>query len=298
MKIEWIYNEENNCHLKTFLKQKGVSRRLSAKIRHEGGQLLVNNTSGRIVDQIKKGDKITISLPPEHPRKEAVIPSYVPLDIVYEDDHYLIVNKPARLTTIPSPLTDQRTDSLVNRIVGYYKLRGYEQTVVHIATRLDRDTTGLVLVAKHRYAHALIDQQQHAHMIKKEYLALLTGKLTNPHFTVNLPIGRQEGSLIKRRVLAGGQFAKTQYWYEKSVGQATLYRIRLHTGRTHQIRVHSAYLKHPLLGDRLYDGAKVLPLQRQALHCAYLRFYHPFLEKDVEFTCELPRDMQQYLANN
>ena len=85
MKIEWIYNEENNCHLKTFLKQKGVSRRLSAKIRHEGGQLLVNNTSGRIVDQIKKGDKITIILPPEHPRKEAVIPSYVPLDIVYED---------------------------------------------------------------------------------------------------------------------------------------------------------------------------------------------------------------------
>ena len=81
MKIEWIYNEENNCHLKTFLKQKGVSRRLSAKIRHEGGQLLVNNTSGRIVDQIKKGDKITIILPPEHPRKEAVIPSYVPLDI-------------------------------------------------------------------------------------------------------------------------------------------------------------------------------------------------------------------------
>ncbi len=86
--------------------------------------------------------------------------------------------------------------------------------------------------------------------------------------------------------------------YKESVGQATLYRIQLHTGRTHQIRVHSAYLKHPLLGDRLYDGAKVLPLQRQALHCAYLRFYHPFLEKDVEFTCELPRDMQQYLANN
>lgn len=297
MKITWDYNGEE-CHLKTFLKQKGVSRRLSAKIRHEGGKLLVNGSSGRIVNKISRGDQVTIILPKEEPRKDAVIPSYVPLDIVYEDEHYLIVNKPAFLTTIPSPLTNQRTDSLVNRIVGYYNLRKYPQKVVHVTTRLDRDTTGLVLVAKHRYAHALIDQQQKAHTIKKEYLALLSGELTNKHFTIDLPIGRLPGSLIKRMVTLDGQRAKTEYKFIQKIGQATLYKIRLHTGRTHQIRVHSKYLQHPLLGDRLYGGTKVLPLQRQALHCAYLSFYHPFLEKEVEFTCALPRDMQQYLNKN
>ena len=99
-------------------------------------------------------------------------------------------------------------------------------------------------------------------------------------------------------VTLDGQRAKTEYKFIQNVGQATLYKIRLHTGRTHQIRVHSKYLQHPLLGDRLYGGTKVLPLQRQALHCAYLSFYHPFLEKEVEFTCALPRDMQQYLNKN
>ncbi|MBD5069679.1 MAG: RluA family pseudouridine synthase [Lactobacillus sp.] len=295
MKIEWIYKEETPCHVKTFLKQKGVSRRLSAKIRHEGGELLVNHASGRIVDKLKQGDVITITLPPEHPRKRQVKPSYVPLDIVYEDDHFLIVNKPAHLTTIPSPLPHQRSDSLVNRIVGYYTLQGYQQSVVHIATRLDRDTTGLVLVAKHRYAHALIDQQQQAHTIKKEYLAFLSGNLTKKHFQVALPIGRKPNSMIERMVTANGQPAKTEYWREQALDKMSICRILLHTGRTHQIRVHSAFLGHPLVGDQLYGGQKQVPLFRQALHCHRLRFYHPFLEKEIEFVSDIPRDMQEYL---
>lgn len=298
MKISLVYQGENPCHLKTFLRQQGISRGLLAKIRHEGGAIDVDGTSGRKLDMIFPNAVVTLTMPPEKVRKEPVIPSYVPLKILYEDRDFLIVDKPAHLATIPSPDKKHRYDSLVNRVVGYYELRGIKDTVVHVITRLDRDTTGIVLIAKHRYAHALIDKQVHDHSIKKEYLALLSGKVDRRHFFVNMPIGREPGSMIKRTITEDGKPSSSEYFLEKKLRDASLYRVRLHSGRTHQIRVHSKVIGHPLVADTLYDGKNSLPLQRQGLHCFHLVFYHPFLEKQLEIYCNPPRDFEGYIKKN
>ena len=208
----------------------------------------------------------------------------------------MVIDKPARVATSPSRL--HPVDSLVNRVAGYYDLRGYQGIIPHVATRLDRDTSGLVLFAKHRLAHALLDQQLRQHAIDKRYWALLTGSVTWTKLEVNQPIARLATSTMKRGVAADGKAALTDFEVIHRLGKATLCQVKLHTGRTHQIRVHSQYLGHPLVGDELYGGNIELPLQRQALHCQQLSFYHPFLEKQLRFVSELPADMQGYIEKN
>lgn len=298
MRISFAYNGTTPCHLKTFLRQKGISRGLLARIRHDGGAIDVDGMSGRKLDMIKPNAVVTLEMPPEKARREPVAPSYVPIRILYEDRDFLIVDKPARLATIPSPDRKHRYDSLVNRVAGYYELRGIKDSVVHVITRLDRDTTGIVLIAKHRYAHALIDRQVHAHTIRKEYLALLSGTIEREHFCVNLPIGREPGSMIRRTVTDDGKPSSTEYFLKKKLQNASLYRVRLHSGRTHQIRVHSRAIGHPLVADTLYGAENELPLQRQGLHCWHLVFQHPFLGKEIEIYCNPPRDFEEYIKNN
>ena len=296
MEIKWTYQEQAPIKLNRFLKQKGLSRRLLATIRNDNGQVEVNGKSGRIVDKLYPNDQVWLRLPVEKNRKQSLAKSYVPLKIIYEDRDFLVIDKPARVATIPSRL--HPVDSLVNRVAGYYDLRGYQGIIPHVATRLDRDTSGLVLFAKHRLAHALLDQQLRQHEIDKRYWALLTGPVTWTKLEVNQPIARLATSTMKRGVAADGKAALTDFEVIQRLGKATLCRVKLHTGRTHQIRVHSQYLGHPLVGDELYGGNIELPLQRQALHCQQLSFYHPFLEKQLRFVSELPADMQGYIEKN
>nr|WP_054758149.1 RluA family pseudouridine synthase [Liquorilactobacillus satsumensis] len=297
MQINWRYQGKEPIKIKTFLKEKGVSRRLLASIRFHGGELLLNGFPGRKVDQMEFTDQLTLRLPAEKSRQQ-LQPSYVPLDILYEDRDFLLVNKPARVPSIPSFLYPN--DSLINRVWGgYYLLRGgYQGIIPHIATRLDRDTSGVVLFGKHRYAHALLDQQLQAHQVEKTYLAMLSGKITTAHFLLELPLDRVPGSFIKRRVEVTGKRASTEMWKLAGFPQATLCKVRLHTGRTHQIRVHSAYLGHPLVGDTLYGGELSQQLQRQALHCHKIVFFHPFKQKKIEVVAQLPADLQKYLEEN
>lgn len=296
MEINFRYEQENTMKLKNFLNEKGISRRLLANIKKDAGGIWINNQKCYLADKLVWGDEIKLIIPPEKNRKRNLVKSFVPLKIVYEDDSYLIVEKPPYVTTIPT--VHQLTDSLINRVAGYYYLQGYHDIIPHVVTRLDRNTSGLVLFAKHRYAHALINQQLVEHNIFKEYCAFLSGKIKAEHFMVKKPLGRSENSIIEREVREDGHLAISEYWVVKSLSKATVCNIRLHTGYTHQIRVHSAFLGHPLIGDTLYGGKIVLPIQRQALHCQYLSFYHPFLKKQVEFKSELPSDMRQYLIGN
>lgn len=292
MKFNWQYQGEEPIKLKTFIKNQGLSRHLMAKVRHQGGKVLINGTENRKVDCILPGTVVSVCMPPEKNRKRELIPSYVPIDILYEDRDYLILNKPAHVNSIPS--IPQPRDSMVNRVYGYYQLRGYYDIIPHIITRLDRDTSGVVLFAKHRYAAAMLTDQMQKHQIKKTYTAFLSGSLLQDHFVIDQPIGRVENSLIKRRVVSTGKEAQTEYFVKRRMSSYTICDVRLHTGRTHQIRVHSNFIGHPLVADTLYGSKINLPLQRQGLHCREIEFYHPFKQQVVKFSVDLPADMQDF----
>lgn len=295
MEIKYLYTGSTPIKLKTFLTQQGISRRLLAKIKYAGGDLLVNGISHNVLVTLMPQTEVKIIFPPEKNRKEELIASYVPLDILYEDRDFLIVNKPAKVASIPSIL--HPADSLINRVYGYYKMRDYDDIIPHIVTRLDRDTSGLVLFAKHRYAHALLNEQLKNKQVIKKYLALVHGHVSYTQLDIKAPIARCADSTMKREVSPNGQFAHTSLKVKQIFADTTLLELQLHTGRTHQIRVHCAHLGYPLVGDDLYGGKIQMPIQRQALHCYKLIFYHPFKQQMLAFDAKLPSDMLSFLQH-
>ena len=296
MKLEWQYCGTKPMKVKTFLKRQQVSRRLLSKVRHEGGGILIDEQEGRAVDQLLPAQTITVLLPPERGRKGEIVPSFVPIEIIYEDRDILVINKPPHVPSVPSVLYPG--DSLVNRISGYYRIRGYMGVVPHIVSRLDRDTSGLVLFAKHRYAHSLLDKQMQQRQIIKEYLALLTGEIPEENeFDITAAIKRDPNSLFKRQISQTGQQAFTHIKCLQSGSLGSLCLVTPKTGRTHQIRVHCASIGHPLQGDTMYGKQAHQHLDRQALHCWRLHFKQPLTGKMLAFSAPLPPDMYNYSKN-
>lgn len=293
MEFTWKKDTEVEQKVKSFLAGYGVSHRMFTQIKHNGGDILVNGVHGRTVDLIKKGDSVTVIMPIEKDN-DVVATSYNEIDIIYEDENYLIVNKPAGMTTVPGKAN--REDTLVNRVKGYLKKQGAKDLVPHIVTRLDRFTSGLVLIAKHRFAHAMMDKQLQAHGINKQYYALVFGDLPKEHDLIDAPIGRVDDDFIRREVREDGRSSQTEYWVEGKVKGGSLVRIQLHTGRTHQIRVHFSDIGHSLLGDDIYGGSLDYGIKRQALHAFYMKFEDPFTNKTLEFKSPLPDDMNRLLT--
>lgn len=241
---------------------------------------------------LTKGDEVAITIPDEK-EHETLLLDQTEIDIVFEDAHFLVVEKPAGVASIPSQYHPNGT--MANRVKAYYLNQGYKDQVVHVVTRLDRDTTGLMLFAKHGFAHALLDQELRKKNIIKKYQALVGGATTNlkQHEVIERPIGRDIRSLLKRMVIEEGQSATTEYWLMDYSEKQALVTIQLHTGRTHQIRVHFEAIACPLLGDEMYGGQMDAGIQRQALHCCELRFIHPFTKKELQLHSNLPPDMQK-----
>lgn len=289
MKFTWIYNHQTPRKLRAALRMYGVSSSLLKVAIYHGGKMKINGEDKWAVDQVHYQDKITLILPPEVANNNVDI-SNEPIDIIYEDRDFLIMNKPAGVATVPAHNVEV-ADSLVNRVRGYYKQQNYENQVTHVATRLDRDTSGIVIFPKHRFAHAVLDTQLKKHLVKKNYLALIHGTVPAQHGYIDAPIKRDADSFVKRMVGKGGKASVTEYWCAKSNPQASLVKIRLHTGRTHQIRVHFAALGFPLIGDRMY-GKDSKIIARQALHCYWVKFYSPFQGKNIIVSAPLPKDFQ------
>ena len=291
MRFEFIADE--HVKIKTFLRKHEVSKGLLAKIKFRGGDIRVNDQSQNATYLLDIGDQVVIDIPPEEGFETLEAIDY-PLDILFEDDHFLILNKPFGVASIPSV---NHSNTIANFIKGYYVKQAYENQQVHIVTRLDRDTSGLMLFAKHGYAHARLDKQLQKKSIEKWYFALVKGAgVLEPEGNIIAPIARDEDSIITRRVAKGGKYAHTEYKIIASYGDIYLVDIRLHTGRTHQIRVHFSHIGFPLLGDDLYGGSLEHGIQRQALHCHFLSFYHPFLEEQLEISSPLPDDFKNSIT--
>ena len=290
MQFQYIYEKTAGQQLKYFLKEQGISKGLLAKIKFQGGQIAVNGQIENVLYQLKVQDVVQITIPDEG-EHETVLLDETPIDIVYEDEHLLVVNKPANVASIPAQYHPNGT--MANRVKAYYKRQNYANQVIHVVTRLDRDTSGLMVFAKHGFAHAKLDVQLRNKQFVKRYQALVTGEIAQlqNHALIDLPIARDYDSLLKRKIDDSGKQAKTEYWLEKRNQELALVDIQLHTGRTHQIRVHFAAIGCPLRGDELYGGLVDETMNRQALHCYELQFTHPFTQEALHFTQALPQDM-------
>lgn len=289
MEFTWKYQQAVPRRLRSALRMKGVTSSLMKVAIYHGGKMLINGEEKWAVDMVHPGDSFTLVLPPET-GNEHVVAYPAPLQIVYEDQDFLVLNKPAGVATVPAHHVAV-PDSLVNRVKSYYQQQGYENQVIHVATRLDKDTSGLVIFPKHRFAHAVLDRQLKHHQVKKNYLALVRGRVSADHGYVDAPIMRDPESFVQRMVGNGGKDSVTEYWVQGRSASGSLVKVRLHTGRTHQIRVHFSYLGHSLLGDDMY-GQKSSLIARQALHCYWLQFYSPFKGENITVTAPLPTDMR------
>lgn len=278
--------------VRAFLKQKGVSGSLFRTIKHHGNLCVNGQPAHAIGTLLHGGDVLSYDLPPT---KQDILPERIPLDIRYEDDDLLIVNKPAGMLVHPTPSCIHGT--LANAVLGLYRSRGLD-TAFHCVHRLDRLTSGLILAAKRPEIQHLLSTKD-GKLFHREYLAMAEGVPEPSAGIIDAPIARDPDSIITRRVAPEGKPAVTRYRTEKvweREGQRySLLRLSLVTGRTHQIRVHLSYLGHPLLGDDLYGGSRML-IRRQALHAERILLTHPLSGQPLDLHAELPWDMQRLLV--
>jgi 23S rRNA pseudouridine1911/1915/1917 synthase len=273
---------------RAFFKQHiNISSRLWKKIKHSGHFTLNGIPVNPALTMVVSGDIITYDI--EEPAN-TILPMELPLDIRYEDDYMLIVNKPAGQLVHPS--VKENTYTLANAVLGYYQKKAYRHAF-HPVHRLDRLTSGLVLIAKLPQIQYQLSKYQ---AFQRAYLALIPGRLSPAEGRIEAPIARKEGSIIERCVSSDGKCAATCYRTLKCSEACSLVELHLETGRTHQIRVHLAHIKHPLLGDDLYGGDQSL-IQRQALHAYHIKFQHPVTGKMITLFSPLPEDMSSIVTS-
>lgn len=284
-----VAQELDGITVYNFLRGKcNVSYRLIKHLKRVPLGITANGQHIRTIDPLRGGDVVVLNIPDdENPTQ----PNALPIDIVYEDEHIAVINKPFGMPVHPA--RDHVTDTLANAFSAHLIEKGEPNTAFRVINRLDRDTTGLVLTAKNSHAASLL----HGHT-DKVYYAICQGILTGSG-TIDAPIRVMEGHGIQREVGEGGVSAITHWTAMKNmhitspsgnIHDLTLLEIHLETGRTHQIRVHFTSLNMPLAGDDMYGGSWDL-IHRQALHCGQLNFCHPITGKPMEFKVPLPQDM-------
>jgi 23S rRNA pseudouridine1911/1915/1917 synthase len=258
------------------------------------GHITVNEQVAKAGLKLNAGDRLKVILPPAPP--SPLTPEAIPLNIIYEDDDLLVVDKPAGLTVHPAPGHPAHT--LVNAILSRFPhLAALSDSLrPGIVHRLDRDTSGVMVVAKNSPAQAKLTEQFRARSVAKAYLVLVKGKLTPENGIIEAPIGRDPRDRKRMAVVAKGREARTEYRVMKYIGDYTLLEVRPETGRTHQIRVHFSAIGYPVVGDKVY-GVKSPFLSRQFIHASRLGFKLPSSGKYIEFKSELPSDLAQALED-
>ena len=287
--------EHAGVRLDAFLSANGALTRSQAARLIAEGRVRVNGKPAAKSARLSGGETVTVDAP--QLRETALPPQDIPLDVVYEDDDVIVVNKPTGLVVHPAPGHPDGT--LVNALLHHCgdSLSGIggekRPGIVH---RIDRDTSGLIIAAKNDAAHLALSAQLKDHSLSRTYECLVTGNMKQDSGTVDAPIGRSSADRKKMAVVPTGRRAVTHWEVVARYPGVTHLRCRLETGRTHQIRVHMAYIGHPILGDTVYGAKKPVPgLTGQCLHAAGLRFVHPRTGEPVELHCPLPPEFTAML---
>ena len=278
-----IAAEHTGMKIGDFLRKTGYSRHVIIHLKKTENGILLNGEWAYVGQSLKEGDHLEIHIIEEE-SSEQIVPSELPLDIVYEDEDLLIINKPADMPIHPS--INNYDNTLANALMWYYQQKG-ETFVYRCINRLDRDTTGLLIVAKNMLSGGILSDMSKKREIHREYLAIAEGEVPQEG-VIDAPIARKEESVIERCVdFERGDRAVTHYWRLDYRNGYSLVRLKLEKGRTHQIRVHMKYLGHPLTGDYLYNPDYRI-LDHQALHSWKLVFRHPVTGAQMQFKADPP----------
>ena len=295
MILEYTKNNDNYNTVRQVVTGKFyISYNLLLKLK-KNNKILLNGTSTYLDKEIFNGDIITINIDFEEDNSN-IVPTKMVLSVLYEDEYLLIIDKPAGIPVHPSIIHFE--DSLSNGVKYYFDTINLHKKIRPV-NRLDRNTSGIVIFAKNEYIHDMLSKQMQNKQFKKEYIAICEGVFDKKQDTINAPIARKIDSIIERCVSSTGDVAITHYSILKEIckNNETFSEalVNLETGRTHQIRVHMAYIGHPIVGDSLYGNESDL-INRQALHAYKVEFIHPITSKKLEIQSELPADIQNLIS--
>lgn len=267
-----------------------LSHTLLKSLKWRENAILLNGQSVHVNAIVHAGDVVSVALSERTPREDLYCENTAAPNIVYEDEDLLVLNKPAGVAMHPKA-DDAAAPSLAVMLTGYLG----EGSVPHFVSRLDKGTSGLLIAAKSGYVHDRLRRALHSSELRREYRAVAVGQVTPPRGVIDAPIGRADGSIIRRCVCEDGLVSRTEYEVLQTTERFTLLRLRPETGRTHQLRVHMAYLGHPLAGDWLYGTEDKNLIARPALHSYELWFTQPITGQELHFTAPIPQDMQRLL---
>lgn len=290
--IYHITEKDSGLRIEQFLKRKSYSTQNLAQIKRMPQSILVNGKHLYMRDLLTTGDELQVRIQ-ETACSAKIPPVQIPLDIVYEDEDIVVINKPAGMPIHPS-LNNYR-NSMANALAWYYKEQG-KPFIFRCCNRLDRDTSGLTVAAKHLVSGNILSCMVRDHKIHREYLAIVRGTVTPSSGVIDAPLSRKSGTIIERMVdFEHGEHAVTHYRVVEENNGHSLVSLYLETGRTHQIRIHMKHLGFPLVGDYLYNPDMEF-ITRQALHSHKLSFSHPITGEKLVFTAPLPRDMSRIIS--
>lgn len=297
-----IPNSYEGHKISEFLRNQGISTKSIIRLKSDVENVLLNDEPGFINRILKKDDRLTLCVK-ELESSKKIPPVDLPLSIIYEDEDILIVNKPANMPIHPSMNNYENT---LGNAVAYYYMKKGEPFLYRCINRLDRDTTGLTILAKHYLSCGILYDEMESREIKRTYYAIVENRTVfdAPYAhrllqtgTIDLPLGRKPDSAIERMVdIKNGDKAITHYRVLATNDGLSLLELQLDTGRTHQIRVHMQAIGHPLIGDFLYNS-KDTHMKRQALHAGKLSFRHPITKETLSFTAPVPQDMQVFFPD-
>lgn len=290
--IDYIIDEDSaGLRVEQFLRRKHYSGQNLSEIKRMPKSILVNGVHYYMRQELSKGDHLQVRIC-ETQNSEKIPPTKLPLDIIYEDEDLLVLNKPAGMPIHPS--LNNYTNSMANALAYYFQSQG-KPFIFRCCNRLDRDTSGLTIVSKHLVSGSILSDMTKYREVHREYLAIARGSVTPSEGTIQAPLGRKEGTIIERTVdWEHGEDAVTHYKVVKEANGHSLVSLRLETGRTHQIRIHMKYLGYPLIGDYLYNPDMEY-MTRQALHSHHMEFTHPITGEHMSFTAPLPEDMARVM---